>query len=168
MGYDKSELAHRIMLVNLLNCRSGYRYGYFLNYYHRHILMPSSRCFYHSMDEPKPFHLATPHSCENSCSRLRESECSHPCPLQPQCHPKPCLPCQISNHHTSRMLCNHCPLEKGPSFPQRCGIDANARCDLSCRNICTRTLGCKKHSGECNKCEVRDMARCWCGEEKEI
>ena len=55
-------------------------------------------------------------------------------------HPGPCLPCQISNHHTSRMLL--LPLEKAPSFPRHsgCGIDTNAGCDLSRQrgNICTR------------------------------
>ena len=129
--------------------------------------MPSSRCFCHSISEPKQIRLATPHSCGSSCSRVRESGCGHPCPLQ--CHPGPCPPCQI----TTRLEC-YCPLKKVLAF--RCGIDANARRDLSCGNICRRTLGCKKHvcervchSGECNKCEVKEMARCWCGkEEREI
>ena len=131
------------------------------------ILIPISRCFCHSTSEPKQIRLATPHSCGNSCSRVRESGCGHPCPLQ--CHPGPCPPCQI----TTRPEC-YCPLKKILAF--RCGIDANAGRDLSCGNICRRTLGCKKHacervchSGECNKCEVKEMARCWCGkEEKEI
>lgn len=126
-----------------------------------------SRCFCHSMSEPKQIRLATPHSCGNSCSRVRESGCGHPCPLK--CHPGPCPPCQI----TTRPEC-YCPLKKVLAF--RCGIDAIAGRDLSCGNICRRTLGCKKHScervchsGECNKCEVKDMARCWCGKvEKEI
>ena len=145
---------------------SGYWYNCFL-IIDVCILMPISRCFCHSTSEPKPFRLATPHSCGNSCSRLRESGCGHPCPLQ--CHPGPCPPCQI----TTRPEC-YCPLKKVLAF--RCGIDANAGRDLSCGNTCKRTLGCEKHacervchSGECNKCEVKDIARCWCGkEEKEI
>ncbi|KAF8814255.1 hypothetical protein BYT27DRAFT_6337901, partial [Phlegmacium glaucopus] len=124
-------------------------------------------CFCHSTSEPKPLRLATPHSCGSSCSRPRESGCGHPCPLQ--CHPGPCPPCQI----TTRPEC-YCPSKKVLAF--RCGIDANAGRDLSCGNICKRTLGCKKHtcervchSGECNKCPVKDLARCRCGkEEKEM
>ena len=131
------------------------------------ILMRRSRCFCHSTSEPNPWRLATPHSCGNSCSRPRESGCGHPCPLQ--CHPGPCPPCQI----TTRPEC-YCPLKKVLAF--RCGIDTNAGRNLSCGNICKRPLGCKRHtcervchSGECYKCQVKEMARCWCGkEEKEI
>ncbi|KAF8800801.1 hypothetical protein BYT27DRAFT_7227305 [Phlegmacium glaucopus] len=110
-------------------------------------------CFCHSTSEPKPLRLATPHSCGSSCSRPRESG---------WCHPGPCPPCQITT--------------RPELLAFRCGIDANAGRDLSCGNICKRTLGCKKHScervcrsGECNKCPVKDLARCRCGkEEKEI
>ena len=117
------------------------------------------------MSEPKPLRLATPHSCGRSCSRQRESGCGHPCPLQ--CHPGPCPPCQI----TTRPHC-YCPSKQVLAF--RCGIDAGR--DLSCGNICRRKLSCGKHScervchsGECDKCHVNDMARCWCGkEEREI
>ena len=130
-------------------------------------MMPAytTRCFCNSTSEPKHIRLATPHSCGTSCSRKRESKCGHPCPLQ--CHPGPCPPCQI----TTRAEC-YCPLKKVLAF--RCGIDAGR--DLSCGNMCGRMLGCEKHAcervchgGECSKCEVKEMARCWCGkEEREI
>ena len=135
--------------------------------------MPSSRCFCHSMDKLKPFSLATPHSREklmlSSAWEWVRSSMSSPTWMSSGTMSA----CQISNHHTSRTLL---PLEKGPSFLRRCGINTNvsARCNLSCRNICTtwRTFGCKKHvcksvchGGECNRCEVRDMAWRWCGKD---
>ena len=147
---------------------SGYWYAFFYQNPFGHISNTYiCRCFCHSTSEPKPIRLATPHSCGNSCARPRESGCGHPCPLQ--CHPGPCPPCQITTHPEC-----YCPLKKVLAF--RCGVDANAERDLSCGNICKRTLDCKKHtcervchSGECDKCQVKDEARCWCGkEEKEI
>ena len=85
--------------------------------------MPSSRCFCHSTSEPRQIRLGTTHSCDSSCSRVRESGCGHPCPLQ--CHPGPCPPCQV----TTRPEC-YCPLKEVLAF--RCGIDATAGRDLSC------------------------------------
>ncbi|KAF8157144.1 hypothetical protein B0H34DRAFT_712422 [Crassisporium funariophilum] len=128
-------------------------------------------CFCNASAEPKPLRLSTPHSCGNSCSRPRESGCGHPCPLS--CHPGPCPPCQI----TTRLEC-YCPKKAILAF--RCGIDAKGKDkggrDLSCGAICGRTLSCGKHpcnkichEGDCGQCQVKDMARCWCGkEEKEI
>lgn len=135
-------------------------------------MLLSSRCFCNSTPEPKPPRLATPHSCANPCSRVRETGCGHPCPLA--CHPGPCPPCQV----TTRLEC-YCPQKKILAF--RCGLDqgrgmkAKGR-DLSCGSICGRKLGCGKHQcqqvcheGPCGSCEVREVAKCWCNKkEKEL
>ncbi|KAF8198478.1 hypothetical protein BJ912DRAFT_951515 [Pholiota molesta] len=121
-------------------------------------------CFCHSTSEPKPLRLSTPHSCGNSCSRPRESGCGHPCPLQ--CHPGPCPPCQV----TTRLEC-YCPKKSVLTF--RCGIDARSGTrNLSCGKICQRTLNCGKHTcnkvchaGECDKCDVTETVKCYCGKE---
>ena len=128
------------------------------------------RCFCNSTPEPKPPRLATPHSCANPCSRVRESGCGHPCPLA--CHPGPCPPCQI----TTQLEC-YCPNKKLLAF--RCGADqgrGTKRRDLSCGSICGRMLGCRKHAcdrichnGDCGACAIREVVKCWCGkEEKEV
>ncbi|TFK41756.1 hypothetical protein BDQ12DRAFT_733207 [Crucibulum laeve] len=128
-------------------------------------------CFCNSTAEPKPSRLSTPHSCGGPCSRVRESGCGHPCALS--CHPGPCPPCQI----TTRLEC-YCPGKKVIAF--RCGLEqkggSKAKRNLSCGEVCGRPLGCGKHTcdkvcheGECGKCQVREMARCYCGkEEKEV
>ncbi|KAJ3535850.1 hypothetical protein NMY22_g6296 [Coprinellus aureogranulatus] len=56
----------------------------------------------------------------------------------------------------------------------RCGVSIKK--NLSCGNVCGRKLSCGKHSctalcheGECEKCEVKEIVKCYCGkEEKEV
>src|ERR1700733_3998784 len=129
------------------------------------------RCFCNSTPEPRPPRLATPHSCGNPCSRVRESGCGHPCPLQ--CHPGPCPPCKVTTH----LEC-YCPKKKFLSF--RCGIEGRGpkgrSRDLSCGDVCGRMLSCQKHTcekvchdGDCGNCPIREITKCWCGkEEKEV
>lgn len=127
------------------------------------------RCFCGSAPDPKPARLSTPHSCGSPCSRTRESGCGHPCPLS--CHPGPCPPCQV----TTRLTC-YCPRKSIIAF--RCGVEQSKGKgkNLSCGNVCGRTLPCGKHTcekvcheGPCEGCLVREAARCWCGKtEKEL
>ncbi|KAG6877743.1 hypothetical protein C0993_004457 [Termitomyces sp. T159_Od127] len=124
----------------------------------REIVPSGYWCFCHSMSEPKPPRLATPHSCAGPCSRVRESGCGHPCPLE--CHPGPCPPCQV----TTRLTC-YCPQKKTMAF--RCG---ERRSNLSCGGVCGRKLGCGNHTcqeichdGPCPHCAVREQVKCWCG-----
>ncbi|KAF8872738.1 hypothetical protein BD779DRAFT_1613762 [Infundibulicybe gibba] len=124
-------------------------------------------CFCGAMPEPKPPRLATPHSCGNPCSRVRESGCGHACPLT--CHPGPCPPCQV----TTQLHC-YCPRQKPLMI--RCGVDQGQGRDLSCGEPCQRMLACGKHKcekpchkGSCDSCAVVDQAKCWCGKvEKEV
>lgn len=128
-----------------------------------------SRCFCGSTPDPKPPRLSTPHSCGGPCSRTRESGCGHPCPLS--CHPGPCPPCQV----TTRLNC-YCPRKSVIAF--RCGAEQGKGKvkNLTCGNVCGRTLACGKHTcqkicheGECDDCTVRETSRCWCGKtEKEL
>jgi hypothetical protein len=133
------------------------------------VLIVSYRCFCGSTPDPKPPRLSTPHSCGKPCSRPRESGCGHPCPLS--CHPGPCPPCQV----TTRLTC-YCPRKSIIAF--RCGIEQGRGKDknLSCGNVCGRTLTCGKHTcekvcheGGCDDCPVRETVHCWCGKsEKEL
>ena len=50
---------------------------------------------------------------KNSCSRLRESGCGHPCLLQLECHPGPCL--HVKFQITTHQEC-YCPLKKVLAF----------------------------------------------------
>ncbi|KAF8067912.1 hypothetical protein FPV67DRAFT_1626152 [Lyophyllum atratum] len=127
----------------------------------REIVPSGYWCFCNSTAEPKPPRLATPHSCANPCSRVRESGCGHPCPLP--CHPGPCPPCQV----TTRLEC-YCPQKKIMAF--RCGVDKGKKRDLSCGSVCRRKLGCGNHvceevchEGPCAACLVREEVKCWCG-----
>lgn len=122
-------------------------------------------CFCGSTAEPKPPRLATPHSCANPCTRPRRG-CQHPCALA--CHPGPCPPCQV----TTQLPC-YC----GKHIQSiRCANLAPGSSSSSCGGVCGRKLGCGNHScgdmchqGECKKCEVKDLVRCYCGkEEKEV
>lgn len=138
----------------------------------REIVPSGYWCFCNSTPEPKPPRLATPHSCGNPCSRVRESGCGHACPLA--CHPGPCPPCQVY----TQLEC-YCPKKKVLAF--RCGLDQGRGTkgrgrDLCCGSVCGRTLLCGKHAcekvchdGDCDPCAIREIARCWCGkEEKEV
>jgi transcriptional repressor NF-X1 len=133
------------------------------------MLKVCTRCFCGSTPDPKPPRLATPHSCGGPCTRVRESGCGHPCPLT--CHPGPCPPCQV----TTRVTC-YCPRKSTIAF--RCGVeqDKSKGKNLTCGNVCGRTLPCGKHTCQkvcheetCGDCPVRESARCCCGKtEKEL
>ena len=123
------------------------------------------RCFCNSMAEPKRARLSTPHSCGSSCSRPRESGCGHPCTLR--CHPGPCPPCQVM----TQSVC-YCPRQQNLTF--HCGTDGRNKLkgprNLSCGNICQRSLDCGKHTcgrvchdGACDSCDIMESSRCWCG-----
>ncbi|KAJ3909541.1 hypothetical protein F5879DRAFT_932516 [Lentinula edodes] len=115
-------------------------------------------CFCGSTRSPSS-HLATPHSCGNSCSRPRTS-CSHPCPLP--CHPGPCPPCKI-------IMDISCECVRKQTVSVRCGESTQVSCGQSCSKI----LDCGKHHcqqlchlGPCQPCELQDILHCWCGKEQ--
>ena len=126
------------------------------------------RCFCGSTQDPKPPRLATPHSCGNSCSRIRV--CGHPCPLP--CHPGPCPPCMI----TIQNPC-HCGKDVVALVCSRAnpiiGGKVNLPSNRSCGRKCGKPLSCRNHvcvelchDGECPPCSVTDLAKCWCGKER--
>ena len=123
------------------------------------------RCFCGSTTEPKPPRLATPHSCANPCTRPRRG-CQHPCSLA--CHPGPCPPCQV----TIQLPC-YC---RKHVQSIRCANLVPGSSSSSCGEVCGQKLGCGSHAcgdvchpGECAKCGVKDLVRCYCGKvEKEV
>ncbi|KAK0473779.1 hypothetical protein IW261DRAFT_677706 [Armillaria novae-zelandiae] len=121
----------------------------------RGVLIGGYRCFCGSTPAPNS-RLATPHSCGNPCSRSRVG-CPHPCSLS--CHPGPCPPCRI-------MLEVPCGCPRRRIVGVRCGEDTR----VSCNQVCSRSLNCEKHScrktchqGGCERCELRETVKCWCG-----
>ncbi|KAK0192391.1 hypothetical protein F5146DRAFT_1102355 [Armillaria mellea] len=121
----------------------------------RGVLIGGYRCFCGSTPSPNS-RLATPHSCGNPCSRSRVG-CPHPCSLS--CHPGPCPPCKI-------MLEVPCGCPRRRIVPVRCGEDTR----VSCNEVCSKRLNCEKHfcektchQGDCDRCELRETSKCWCG-----
>lgn len=134
------------------------------------LLKSCSRCFCGSTTDPTPSHISTPHSCGNSCSRIRA--CDHPCPLS--CHPGPCPPCQVMRH-----LDCHCGREKKAfrcvdvaGLLSRSDTSSLVRSalDLSCGQICRKPLTCGNHlcdsichDGPCGDCSIVELSKCYCG-----
>lgn len=110
--------------------------------------------------------MVLPHSCGSTCSRNR-SYCGHPCPLQ--CHPGPCPPCQVPlnipcpSHHVDLVV--KCSMARGKDIPV-------PTCEEPCENLLNcQVHACDRlcHDGKCNKCEEREVVKCYCGkEEKEM
>jgi transcriptional repressor NF-X1 len=111
--------------------------------------------------DPKPIPGIPPHSCGQTCSKLRAPrKCPHPCDLL--CHAGPCPPCP----HTGPALACYCGKE---AAARRC-IETDYDNGWSCGKICGDLMPCGEHhcergchEGLCGSCEVLVDSRCYCG-----
>ncbi|VDK83596.1 unnamed protein product [Litomosoides sigmodontis] len=111
-----------------------------------------------------------PHSCSETCGKMRGGGCIHPC--TDQCHPGPCSECPL----TISQKCN-CGRQ---IITGRCGKQLEFKCSV----VCGKTLNCGLHKcevichqGECNECEhvitqstffgILDP-KCFCGLEERV
>lgn len=123
---------------------------------------PDYKCFCGKEHNPEYDPYNIPHSCANTCGKIRGAMCVHPCPLG--CHPGPCPPCRSMGRE---MNC-FCGSKK---MRVRCGEEASG---FSCKEICNKVLNCGKHHctdichpGVCTKCPITTEVDCHCGKKKE-
>lgn len=127
---------------------------------------PSSyTCWCGKDHEPRSITGLPPHSCGQTCGKVRvlPKKCPHPCELM--CHAGPCPPCAhigpkqscYCGRETSQKKCSETQYEDG----------------WSCGNVCGDMMPCGEHTcergcheGLCGACEVRLEARCYCGKEE--
>ena len=124
-------------------------------------------CWCTKDDEPRPVPGLPPHSCGQTCGKLRTSpkKCPHPCELI--CHAGPCPPCT----------------HMGPIRPCFCGkksitkkcLDTNYDTGWSCETVCGDLMPCGEHTcektchqGFCGACGVEVPARCYCGKVEKL
>lgn len=116
-------------------------------------------CWCEKEVDPRSLPGLPPHSCGQTCSRMRKG-CPHPC--DSTCHAGPCAPCTAM----------------GPTQDCFCGTNSSTkRCQdtdydngWSCGEICGDLLPCGEHTcplpcheGLCGSCEAKVEARCYCG-----
>ncbi|KAK0618526.1 hypothetical protein B0T17DRAFT_341844 [Bombardia bombarda] len=115
--------------------------------------------------DPRPIAGLPPHTCGQTCSKVRAT-CPHPCPLM--CHAGPCPPCTLMGptqtcfcgKHITTKRCTETEYGKGWSCKEICG-DLLPCGEHACSRPC--------HSGLCGACEIPVLATCYCGkEQKEI
>ena len=120
-------------------------------------------CWCEKEIDPPISHGLAPHSCGQTCGRLRimPKQCPHPCELQ--CHAGPCPPCTHMGP-TKSCFC-------GKKSARRQCAETNYEEDWSCEEPCDRTMACGVHrctrpchSGSCGPCSVSVEARCYCGQ----
>jgi transcriptional repressor NF-X1 len=129
------------------------------------ILPTTYSCWCEKEIDPRPLPGIPPHSCGQTCSRIRKG-CPHPCDLT--CHAGPCLPCTAMGP-TQDCFCGK------NSTTKRC-VDTDYTHGWGCGEICGDLLPCGKHTcprpcheGFCGSCEEKVDARCYCGKiENEI
>ncbi|KAJ6013388.1 Zinc finger NF-X1-type [Penicillium herquei] len=116
-------------------------------------------CWCEKEVDPRPFPGLPPHSCGQTCSRVRKG-CPHPC--DQTCHAGPCAPCTAMGP-TQDCFCG------SNSSTKRCQ-DTDYEQGWSCGEICGDLLPCGEHTcplpcheGLCGACEVKIEARCYCG-----
>ncbi|EPS44512.1 hypothetical protein H072_1501 [Dactylellina haptotyla CBS 200.50] len=126
-------------------------------------------CWCGKSENPEVARYVPPHSCGQTCGRPREGvskNCPHGCDLQ--CHAGPCPPCSAM----------------GPVQPCFCGketsqkrcLDTDYENGWTCGHVCGDFMPCGEHmcerechGGVCGACEVKELLKCYCGqEEKEI
>ena len=116
-------------------------------------------CWCEKEVDPRSVPGLPPHSCGQTCSKLRVG-CPHPCELL--CHAGPCLPC---GHQGPQQSC-FCGKEM---VSKRC-VDTNYDSGWSCGQVCGDLLLCGQHEckrgcheGLCGGCEVLVDSKCFCG-----
>lgn len=90
--------------------------------------------------DPDPSPFLIPHSCGNTCGKLRGAGCPHPCSAA--CHPGPCGPCSASGS-IQTCPCGHV------KFQLRCGESVR---EVACRVICMHSITTVA------PCRIRDSA----------
>jgi transcriptional repressor NF-X1 len=117
-------------------------------------------CWCQKEIDPRSIPGLPPHSCGQTCSKVRAGKCPHPCELI--CHAGPCPPCG----HMGPSLACFCGKE---ASSRRC-VDTNYDGGWSCGQICGDVLPCGEHTcqrscheGLCGSCEVMIDSRCFCG-----
>lgn len=112
--------------------------------------------------DPRPISGIPPHSCGQTCGKLRvlPKQCPHPCELP--CHAGPCPPCT----HVGPMQSCFC----GKKLISRRCVDTNYDSGWTCEQICGDLMPCGEHTcqkpcheGLCGACEARMDCRCYCG-----
>lgn len=132
---------------NCPKCRAEYKHA------------PQSWCFCGKVKNPQNDLMKIPHSCGELCLKFRENTtCPHPCTLL--CHPGPCPPCG------SMGKMGHCFCGRS-QYMLPCGVEDKGR---SCDSTCDRLLNCgihncsdQCHDGECKKCSIMVLQKCFCG-----
>ncbi|KAH8703300.1 hypothetical protein BGW36DRAFT_369115 [Talaromyces proteolyticus] len=122
-------------------------------------------CWCEKEIDPQSLPGLPPHSCGQTCSRMRKG-CPHPC--DSTCHAGPCSPCTAMGP-TQDCFCGK------NSTTKRC-VETDYVNGWSCGEICGDLLPCGKHfcsrpchEGFCDACEELVDARCYCGRvEKQI
>ena len=119
-------------------------------------------CWCEKEVDPRPISGLPPHSCGQTCGKLRSipKKCPHPCELL--CHAGPCLPCT----HSGPVQSCFCGKK---SMSRRC-VDTDYDTGWGCGEICGDLMPCGEHycqqfchEGLCGACEVTVDGRCYCG-----
>ena len=128
--------------------------------------LPSTyTCWCEKEVDPRATSGIPPHSCGQTCGKLRVSprKCPHPCDLL--CHAGPCPPCK----HAGPVQSCFCGKE---AIARRC-VDTDYDSGWSCGKICGDLMPCGEHTcerpcheGLCGACEVHVDCRCYCGKEE--
>lgn len=126
-------------------------------------VLPSNyTCWCAKEADPRPISGIPPHSCGQTCGKMRilPKQCPHPCELP--CHAGPCPPC---THIGPSQTC-FCGKK---TMSRRC-VDTNYDSGWSCEEICGDMMPCGEHTcqkpcheGLCGGCEVHMDCRCYCG-----
>lgn len=116
-------------------------------------------CWCGKESNPNSISGLPPHSCGQTCGKLRET-CPHPCSTQ--CHAGPCPKCTVMGPPES------CFCGKSTST-KRC-IDTDYKNGWSCDELCGDLLPCgrhacerKCHGGLCGSCDLPTDTICYCG-----
>jgi transcriptional repressor NF-X1 len=130
--------------------------------------MPTSyTCWCAKEVDPKSIPGLPPHSCGQSCGKLRAPrKCPHPCDLI--CHAGPCPPCPHMGPETA-CFC-------GQEVARKRCIETDYDSGWGCGKVCGDLLPCGEHTcqrecheGLCGSCEVLVDAKCYCGKvEKDL
>ncbi|KAL8818930.1 MAG: hypothetical protein Q9223_002547 [Gallowayella weberi] len=127
--------------------------------------LPSSyTCWCEKEFDPRSISGIPPHSCGQTCGKLRvlPRKCPHPCELL--CHAGPCPPCTHMGP-TQSCFCGK------NTTSWRC-VDTDYEAGWSCGQICGDPMPCGEHDcqkpcheGFCGACEIEVDSRCYCGKE---
>ena len=131
----------------------------------KEILPSQYTCWCEKEFDPHSTPGLPPHSCGQTCGKIRRipAKCPHPCDLL--CHAGPCPPCS----HFGPVQSCFC----GKKMVSRKCVDTNYESGWSCDEVCGDVMPCGEHicsrpchEGLCGACEVSLQAQCYCGKER--